>query len=300
MKRDRVYGPMLVLTGTVLVPALLGLLGCRSGSTGHTPVCETTRPTTGPDSAYRVVVDPETGLPLTLPAPDTSWRITYVFQVPPRPCTPTWNHTDQVFYVWGDLDFDPYGADGAHPLSDYRFNQIVPQVMIGNTLSGNDGAYHPRWTRYDHWVMEAQYFWMKKDGTPYAQAGRPVAVSPGDEVTTSIAYDAGSGAITASISTGSDTSAVVLDRPFPNTDPPLFSSWRDFFAHAVASSSGLLGRPVLNVESHHVDGRTLCSVLPFRIDSVEVPGVPADRTGFAVKRSGAYRCAGSTLATLDF
>jgi hypothetical protein len=231
---------------------------------------------------------------------DSSWQLVYANIVPALPCTPTWNHTDQVFYVWGDVDFDPYGANGAHPLSDYKFNQIVPQVMIGNTLAGNDTLYHPRWTTYDHWVMEAQYFWMNKDGTPYAQAGQPVAVMPGDEVTTRIAYDAGKGAIAVSISTGSDTSTVVLDRPFPNTSPPLFSSWKDFFTRAAASSSGLLGRPVLDVESHHVDGPTLCSVLPFRIDSVAIPGVPASRDAFAVKPSGTYDCAGTALATLSF
>lgn len=300
MKVCRINGSVTVMAGVVLLPALLGVFGGFPDSATRAAACGGRSPSKGPDPAYRVVVAPKAGLPLVLPSPDRSWRITYGFRVPPRPCAPTWNHDDQVFYVWGDLDFDPYGANGAHPLSDYRFNQIVPQVMIGNSLAANDSAYHPRWSRYDHWVMEAQYFWMKDDGTPYAQAGRPVAVKPGEEVTTTIAYDAGSGAITASISTGSDTSTVVLPRPFPNTDPPLFSSWKDFFVRAAASSAGLLGRPVLNVESHHVDERTLCSVLPFRIDSIGMPGVPEDQGRFVVKRSGSHRCTGTKPATLGF
>lgn len=264
-----------------------------------TPVCETTSPTTGPDPGYRVVVDPEptNGGRVGFPPADSSWSIRYVFVVPPLPCAPTWNHRDQVFYVWGDVDWDTYGSRGSHPLSGYRFNQIVPQATIGHALDGNDDGYHPTWDRLDHWIVQAQYFWMKDDGTPYAQAGNVVPVSPGDEVTTRIAYDADAGAITARIGTANAVSSIVSERPFPN-EPALFSSWRDFFLRAGAESSEILGRPVLNVETHHADQATICSVLPFRIRSMSLPGDSLSLGDLQVTRSGDLTCGGQPLAHL--
>ena len=45
--------------------------------------------------------------------------------------------------------------------------QIVPQVMVGWVLSGNDASYAPSWSKIDHWVIQAQYYWKASDGTPY-------------------------------------------------------------------------------------------------------------------------------------
>ncbi len=237
---------------------------------------------------------------MEFPPADSSWSIRYVFVVPPRPCARSWNHRDQVFYVWGDLDWDTYGARGAHPLSNYRFNQIVPQATIGYALTGNDAGYHPTWDRLDQWIIQAQYFWMKDDGTPYAQAGPVVPVSPGDEVTTRIAYDAGSGTITASIGTADSVSTIVSDRPFPNESPPLFSSWKDFFERAGTASPRLLGRPLLNVETHHVDEAAICSVLPFEIHQVILADGAASPDRFETRAVGNFSCGGGGLAHLGF
>lgn len=296
---------MRIVTAIGCIVALVWGSGCAGRQTSpssESPVCETTFPTTGPDPGYRVVVDPEPGSggQVGFPPADSSWSIAYVFVVPPLPCAPSWNHLDQVFYVWGDLDWDSYGSRGAYPLSEYRFNQIVPQATIGNALTGNDAGYRPKWDRLDHWIIQAQYFWMKDDGTPYAQAGEVVPVSPGDEVTTTIEYDADSGTIRASIGTAESVSSIVSDRPFPNESPPLFSSWRDFFERADSVSPRLVGRPVLNVETHHVDEATICSTLPFEIREVTLPYGAADPDRLEVRTSGTFSCGGGGLAQLSF
>lgn len=276
--------------------------GCASHGalTPTERACETTSPTQGPDPGYRVVVDPSEGAgSVVFPTADSSWTLSYRFAVPPLPCSPSWNHTDQVFYVWGDLDWDVYGARGAHPLSHYRYNQIVPQATIGHVLDGNDAGYHPTWDRYAGWIIQAQYFWMDDDGTPYAQAGEVVPVSPGEEVTTRIAYDADAGTLTASIGTESAVSSIVSERPFPNESPALFTSWRDFLERAAAASGDLFGRPMLNVETHRVDEPTICSVLPFQVGSVGLPGGVVSGAQVDVRRVGDFTC-GRPLAQLGF
>ncbi len=294
------------LVALALAPMLVSSVsacGQKSSGTDVQPQqCETTFPTTGADPGYRVVITPPTGSEgaSVFPAADSSWTLTYVFTVPPLPCAATWNHNDQVFYVWGDVDWDDYGARGQYPLSSYRFNQIVPQATIGNALDGNDAGYHPTWQRLDHWIVQAQYFWMSDDGTPYAQAGDIVPVSPGDEVTTRIRYDADAGTITASIGTADATSSIVSERPFPNESPSPFSSWRDFFEQAAAQSTTLLGHPKLNVESHRVDQAGMCSVLPWHVSAVSLADGPLSSAQLKVTRNGAFTCTGDGLASLDF
>lgn len=86
----------------------------------------------------------------------------------------------------------------------------------------------------------------------YAQTGSVVKVNPGDDITETIRYTAGSGTIVASIvdeniSGSSGESSITIARPFPN-NPSLFNSWADFFTKAAAASrtSYILSTPLLD------------------------------------------------------
>jgi hypothetical protein len=223
--------------------------------------------------------------------------------VPPVPCSSTWNPNNAGFYVWGDVDFDTYGSGGQAPLSDYVFNQIVPQLMIGDTLNEDpQNPYQGKGIVFTNWVMEAQYFWEYKDGSYNVQAGQPLPVNPGDVATTVIAYDPASGSITASISTPKGgTSSITIPRPFPNLSPAPFSSWTDFFTQAAAKTNGVLHAvPSMDVESHFIDQSTICSVLPWTIEGISIPGVSSARTNFGSETIGSFTCPQASLVKLNF
>ncbi len=286
---------------------LLALAGCGEvtadrltpdgGQCSHASV-----PPPSEDPSNRVYVAEPNAKPdfsVAFPPPTTSWQLQYKFKVPPLPCSETWNSANQVFYVWGDIDFDQYDSNGDHPLSDYSVNQVVPQVMVGDTIAGNDSLYHPIGRVLDSWTIEAVYFWQHADGTRFTLSGAVIPVDPGDETTTSIRYDATSGQITASISASSGTSSITIDRPFLNETPPLFESWKDYFSKGAAASSTLLARPMMNVESHYVDAKTLCGLLPLHVDEFSGPNTPASPSSFVVGTLGDFTCR-ERLATLDF
>ena len=281
----------------LLLVALLSALACSNGQSSA--LCANpSLPARSTDPGYRVVVSSHDDASFAFPSAETSWQLTYSFTVLALPCSDSWNPMNQAFYVWGDAVFDQYGSSGAYPLSNYLYNQIVPQIMVGDVLAGNDASYNPSWAQLDGWVMQAQYFWKSSDGTAYAQTGEAIPVGVGDQVTTLISYDASMGAITASISSGSKTSSIVIARPFPNETPALFSSWRDFFTQAQSRSTTLLVRPSVNVESHFVDEATLCPMLPFSIEGISMPGA-ATASQFQVTEVGGLSCA-DPLATLTF
>jgi hypothetical protein len=223
------------------------------------------------DIDYRVIVDDGDAGEAVFPPSSSSWTLQYQFVVPPLPCSSTWSSKTQTMYLWGDTDFDEFGPLGAYPLSHYGVNQIAPQIMIGNALAGADATYAPSWQASPTWVMQAQYFWQRDDGTNFAQVGPLVAIEPGDAVTTTIAYDAATGAIAASIAAPEGDSAIAIAAPFPNDAAKPFVSWRDFFAAAETAAGRVLGHPMINVETHYTDAQTACSVLPFEITQMDIP-----------------------------
>ena len=235
---------------------------------------------------------------VVIPAPNADWQLQYQYSVPPLPCAPTWNSNGATFYVWGDVDFDAYGSSGSYPLSSYLYNQIVPQLMLGTALSGNDAAYAPSWQRFDSWVIQAQYFWMNADGNFYAQTGPVVAVKPGDRITTVIHYSAATGGIDVSITSPAGGSFITIPRPFPN-EAAAFTSWTDFFQKAAVQSGQILGRPQLNIESHYIDSQTLCSIVPWTVEQIALPNVPVTSSSFVTSTYGDFTC-GSALTNLTF
>jgi hypothetical protein len=123
---------------------------------------QTTKPTATPtakpiqtpsNSAYRLqIYSPTTS---KLPATH-SWTLQYQFKVPPLPRSPKWNYKVGTVYQWGDADFDGYGSTGAYKLSDYRFNQIVAELILGNVLEASDANYKPSWSQRSTWAIIAQ------------------------------------------------------------------------------------------------------------------------------------------------
>ncbi len=243
--------------------------------------------TSGSDPAGRLFVTAKASRMIRMPAWDKSWRIQYRYLVPPLPGA-NWDYDRHTFYIWGDINFDPYGQGaGSHRLSAYDVNQIVPQLEIGWILSGNDANYHPTWSKQKTWVIQSQYFWLKNlpeshNRVFYAQNGSQVDVKPGDEITTVIAYDAVTGKIAASISAPEGTSHILIDRPFPN-EPNLFANWTEFFkkAQAVMGGNYFWAIPEFNIEPHELDKKTMCTILPFVMTGVEMPNIGNSGTDYA-------------------
>eukprot|EP01052_Picozoa_sp_SAG31_P008467 SAG31_NODE_429_length_15801_cov_6.878551_6_plen_299_part_00 len=158
---------------------------------------------------YRVVVRPTSCSPNTdcdprlrgarLPPAAEDWILKYRYDVPPYP-TAGWIPTEHTFFIWGDVDFDMYnsGRQWGTVAPQYRFNQIVPQLMTGWCLADNDSNCHTKHKIYDHWVIQAQYYWQRAAGAANrsrALCGPAVQVEVGDIITTEIEYKAAIGAI---------------------------------------------------------------------------------------------------------
>ena len=104
--------------------------------------------------------------------------------------------------IWGDTDFDSYGVHprARWPMSEYIFNQIVPQLSLGSGLASSDPVtFKPKFITQRNWMIQAQYFWMHHNGTGFAECGTLINVTAGDVIETEIAFVPSSGAMTASI-----------------------------------------------------------------------------------------------------
>ena len=227
-------------------------------------------------SAPRVVLAPKaTSNVAKFPNADQSWQVTYTLVVPPVPTG--FDELKDSFYAWGDVEFDAYGALGPYKLSGYKYNQVVPQLMIGNVVGGHTPTYGIIGKQFKTWVAQAQYFW-QKDSTPYAYTGAIVAVNPGETVTETISYDATTKRLTAAITAPAGTSTITIDRPFLNE--ALFTDWKDFFTQSQAKSGPLYVAPILSIEPNTTK-QVLCTVLPFTVSAASAPTLPT-RDSFAL------------------
>ncbi|HEY0798595.1 MAG TPA: hypothetical protein VGD50_05565, partial [Candidatus Baltobacteraceae bacterium] len=174
---------------------------------------------------------------------------------------------------------------------------VVPQLMIGNVLDGNEPDYSILGAQLSTWVIQAEYFW-EQGTTPYSQTGNLVNVNPGDAIATTITYSASSGTILVDIADNNipgaaGLSTMTIVRPFPN-DPTLFASWTDFFnrAEAITPSHTVLDNPRLNVETYNLDQTTMCGLLPFTIGQISIPGFAStpSLSQFATAQNGTYTC----------
>ena len=270
-------------------------------------ILSTTTAVLAGDPGYRVLVSPSKSFEHIFPPPSQAWTLQYTFTVPPLPTSPTWDFMKQVFYIWGDVDFDAYGTAGntaSWRLSNYRYNQIVPQIILGwgGTSDPSGGFGYFGIPQSPTWFIQADYYWRHDNGTNWQFAGDSISVSPGEVLNETISYNPTNGVITAAImvvGNASRISQVIIKRPFPN-DPSLFSSWRDFFQKAVQKSqtTGPVGVPNFNVETHDVDAQTLCSVLPQKISSMQLPGLAWNASNYATTNIGGFTCSSKSAAKL--
>ena len=108
-------------------------------------------------------------------------------------------------------------------MSEYIFNQIVPQLSLGSGLASSDPVtFKPKFITQKNWMIQAQYFWMHHNGTGYAECGTLINVTAGDVIETEIAFVPDSGAMTASIGVkggGPAKQSSSEQRPPPTTHP---------------------------------------------------------------------------------
>lgn len=238
------------------------------------------------DDEYRVIIRAPRECQKELPSSDRDWNVTYEYVCPPVPVAP-FNPLTNTFYIWGDLDFDEYGGGGKFSMHPYMMNQLVPQIMCGAVLCGNDESFQPHFRSFDTWVMQAQYYWQtelgEKEGSR-ASCGPLVQVLPGDIISTRISYDAKCGAITLHMKAtrhgmeceGILESMLVLEKPFPDA-PSMFESWKQFFdeGQKKSQSVGCRATPCLNVEyKGEVSISCLRSLGPWDVCLPSFPGIP--------------------------
>ena len=75
-----------------------------------------------------------------------------------------------TYYIYYNIDWQRAGPEG----SDARMNQFVPQLMLGNALSGSSGApyYLPEWHMSTSWIFGAQYFFELFNQTTNSTQGK--------------------------------------------------------------------------------------------------------------------------------
>jgi hypothetical protein len=245
-----------------------------------------------PNPGYRVQVYAPAHARLSA---DQDWILKYRFVVPPLPTSPTWTSNMGTVYQWGDVDFDGYGNAGPYKLSHYRFNQIVPQLVIGNVLDASDANFTPAWDHLRTWHIQAQYYWYDdSNAKSYAQTGPLESVNPGDMITTTIRYDHRAGSIEARIAddnVSGRSSSITIVRPFPN-EKWLFASWADFFRRAEIASKTfyVLNTPAVDVETDYLDQQTMCRLLPLDVREISIPGIPLAESSFSVQQLGGFAC----------
>lgn len=114
-------------------------------------------------------------------------RFYSTFNVPGLPKNKTAIAEDITFFIYANIFFNDGGVEQG------RMNQFVPQLMLGQPLSGSTGPpdYDPIWSTELTWVFAAQYFMEIYDNsTAKAAAGPKFPCAEGDVLYTEFALDA--------------------------------------------------------------------------------------------------------------
>jgi hypothetical protein len=147
------------------------------------------------------------------------------FDVPGMP-----KKTDGIcYYIYFNIFFSGKG----HGL----MNQFVPQLMLGNSLTGSSGppVYTPKWIHHDEWTFSSQYF-MEINNTKsgnsregHAATGDAYAAKVGERLWTRFSlsqeyvWTLGMGVV----GDEARTSTVVAAKPFMGLVPDDTTSWKE-------------------------------------------------------------------------
>ena len=157
-------------------------------------------------------------------------RFSAVFNVPALPIDVDVADSDFCHYIYFNIFFPNYKPAGG------VYNQFVPQLVLGDALTGSSGApnFTPTWGNYSTWFFSAQYFFALKDeGKPdpalHAATGPVFPTSAGEKLWTRMDFDVG--ALSWRLSMGvvgdeSRTSAVDVPKPFMGLLDPA-ATWAD-------------------------------------------------------------------------
>lgn len=140
------------------------------------------------------------------------------FNVPALPRDIDTADPEFCHYVYFNIFF----PNGAPPGGVY--NQFVPQLVLGDALTGSSGAphYEPSWGNYSSWFFSSQYFFaLNTTAYPspsyHAATGPVYPVDAGEELWTRMDFDAGAASWRLSMGVVGDaarTSVVEAPRPY--------------------------------------------------------------------------------------
>jgi hypothetical protein len=153
-----------------------------------------------------------------------------VFDVPGLPTNTTvWNN-GVCYYIYVNI-FMPNGVPAGS-----IYNQFVPQLMLGDALSGSSGPpfYAPVWNTFQTYNFQAQYFFALGDDGPsgnitlYAVTGDTFGAEPGESLWTefSLGSDWAWTLRMGVVGDPSRTSVVVAPTPFMGLLPGT-TSWSE-------------------------------------------------------------------------
>jgi hypothetical protein len=160
-------------------------------------------------------------------------RFSARFTVPGLPLAPTPSDPDFCHYIYFNIFFPNYAPPGA------VYNQFVPQLMLGNALSGSSGApgYAPSWGNFSSYVFQAQYFFALLDAATNATVfkaatGPTFPAAPGEDLWTAMDLDTSTPSWAWTLRMGvvgdaARTSTLAVPAPFMGLLAPATASWRE-------------------------------------------------------------------------
>jgi hypothetical protein len=139
------------------------------------------------------------------------------FNVPKLPAAIDVSDPSFCHYIYFNIFFPNFKPAGA------VYNQFVPQLVLGNALTGSSGAprYAPAWGNYSSWFFSAQYFFaLNSTGQPdpelHAATGPVFPAAAGEVLWTRMIFDAGALSWRLSMGVVGDRTRIsVVDVPKP-------------------------------------------------------------------------------------
>ena len=178
-------------------------------------------------------------------APTTSFSAT--FDVPGMPTAANFSDPNFTYYIYTNIFFPNFAPPGSRAV----YNQFVPQLMLGDALSGSSGppSFDAQWSTMHSFHFQSQYFFALTDASSNATIYKAVtgathAAAPGERLWTNFSLDAaassGGGAWTLAMGVVGDadrTSTVLASAPFMGLLAPATARWDEAAYAAVHVNS---------------------------------------------------------------